>query len=240
MARQTQDNRFQKLRLDTTRHSHKAPPSPFASIPHDGGLADSHGDESKSRNGSHSSLVPASELKQIDLDSTEKQELRDSLQDPPEDILTEAIPEYRRRESNDGSYYGSARSRRTTGSSLPGTPCDSERCPSLTPQSYMQKYKINPFTGEPIRRRTRRSDIAPRLQTVPSQDVTPTVDHQANGEGNMASMISDSTASLRENEPATPFSLSGSLLLSPGAAVQSPSVSPRMGGNAWSSERHAE
>lgn len=98
-----------------------------------------------------------------------------------------------------------------TSSSAPAAPEDSP-------------YRINPFTGEPIRRRTRKSEVAPRLQTIDSADAQqlPSLTSASSG-----SLLSDQLRS--PDTPSTSYFMGSSAVASP-----SPAVSPSIGSEPWS------
>ncbi|KAF1345783.1 kinase-like domain-containing protein, partial [Delphinella strobiligena] len=85
--------------------------------------------------------------------------------------------------------------------------------------------RINPFTREPVRRRTRRSDMLPRLDPIESGQ---------GQEQDMPSLTSESTSSPFFEALDTPISASmaGSLLLSP-RATGSPIMSPSRSSAPW-------
>ena len=93
----------------------------------------------------------------------------------------------------------------------------------ITPTTPSESPRMNPFTGEPARRRTRRSDVSPRAESA----------HDGYG---VPSLASGSTASPPLEVINTPLSLSvtGSMLSSP-AVVSSPVFSPS---EPWPMSRH--
>lgn len=105
-----------------------------------------------------------------------------------------------------------------------------------SPQFDPQIMKVNPFTGEPVRRRTRRSDTAPKLETLLSQDTLQ--DIVADGSTHVASLTSASTASPTRDEAQTPMiSPSGSIAASP-TGYPSPGVSPTLSSDPWGFSRN--
>lgn len=91
-----------------------------------------------------------------------------------------------------------------------------------TPVAPDEPVRINPFTGEPIRRRTRKSDAAPRLETIDSHDAT-----------QMPSLTSASTASLLSEQLRSPDTPAGSYFSNSAVMSPSPAVSPCMGSEPW-------
>jgi hypothetical protein len=91
-----------------------------------------------------------------------------------------------------------------------------------TPAAPDDNVRINPFTGEPIRRRTRKSDAAPRLETIDSHDAT-----------QLPSLTSASTASLLSEQLRSPDTPAGSYFSNSAVMSPSPAVSPCMGSEPW-------
>lgn len=114
--------------------------------------------------------------------------------------------------------------RRTRGASITGSSQGDGYAPD-TPGSAASP-RINPFTGEVIRRRTRRTDLLPRLDRIESaQDQDP----------NTPSLASGSMESPYTEPISTPLSrsMTGSMFLYP-SAMQSPAISPTLSNEAWS------
>ncbi|TKX25723.1 serine/threonine-protein kinase-10 [Elsinoe australis] len=100
--------------------------------------------------------------------------------------------------------------------------------PSAPLQFDSSTCKINPFTGEPVRRRPRRQNTGSTgMSIMDAFNQTP------GPEGDqLASLTSESTASPPHDEVATPTSPPGSYIDSP-TAVSSPAFSPALESEPW-------
>lgn len=237
MAHDVPEHEFRKLHLDTYSCD-TTPSSPFASISHDDTMQDEKMTNKVVEDGlGISTSQPSSMLSSQDLTASwysgddvsvihsegqhEKAvsetsvELLGGRQSSLEDVERklrergtsisfdpQAVLDDGRRHSVEDPLPkpGSGR-RRTRGRSMANA---LENDPTASP-------RINPFTGEPIKRRTRRSDIAPKLPTLPSQDNANNLD----GAAHSASLTSTSTASPPQEEIQTPISPGIDMLPSP-------------------------
>ncbi|KAK8219917.1 hypothetical protein M8818_000332 [Zalaria obscura] len=257
MAQDGANKSFRKLRLDTKK-SRKPAASPFASISHDDLSSETVKDGAQGcavQPATYgSSLVTSEELETSTPESdehadtvsplrnqssaTKAHELEGSpthdqieightsggVHDIPMRPKLRAAPDEHHASQSLGQPLPKVR-RKQEESSSRGDP----ESPSITPQDFVQKYKINPFTGEPVRRRTRRSDAAPRLPTLTSQDGE--TDYSGKDDTVIASVTSESAESSTEDY-STPSSLSNSWLLSP-RETNSPSISPTFASDPW-------
>lgn len=240
---------FRKLRLDTRQTNPHASSSSFASFAHDNQSVPTRNDPQPDH-GAYSSQV-SSELSTDDLLGTLNQDgaqnTSHSWQQPggnnhspdgnkhlPDANAGDAAPRDRGASVSFSSHatldggmqhaladplpkVGSTRGR---GPSITGSSQGDSNTPA-TPGSAASP-RINPFTGEPIRRRTRRSDMPPRLESIES------------AQGQVPSLTSESTSS-PSTEPFNspqPKSMTGSLVFSPGA-MPSAALSPTPSSEPW-------
>lgn len=206
MAGHAPSHEFRKLRLNT-QASHQSQDFPFA--------ASSDADHVAS-----SAFASTSSLAQDKVDRDDQPRrargssvsfkeyatLDDGRQHSLDDPLPRPDPP-RRRSTRDSCASTDSQ----TSASAPAAPED----PS--------PYRINPFTGEPIRRRTKKSEVAPRLETIDSSDAQ-----------NLPCLTSASTASLLSDQLKSPDTPSNSGFLSSSAVLSpSPSASPSIGSEPW-------
>ncbi|THY37733.1 kinase-like protein [Aureobasidium pullulans] len=195
---------FRKLRLDT-KHKNSSQDFPFAA----------------SSNADHvaSSQFSSSELLDPDGPERDEQQTRTrgssvsfkeyaTLDDGRKHSLDQPLPRPRRSSIRDSCMATDASQAQSA--SAPAAPEDSPR--------------INPFTGEPIRRRTRRSEVAPRLETIDSNDTT---------HAHLPSLTSASSGSLLSEQLRSPDTPSGSYFNENAVMSPSPAVSPSMGSEPW-------
>ncbi|KAI5205028.1 kinase-like protein [Aureobasidium subglaciale] len=99
---------------------------------------------------------------------------------------------------------------------------DDTQTPASAPAAPEEPVRINPFTGEPIRRRTRKSEVAPRLETIDSSDVT-----------HLPSLTSASSGSFLSEQMRSPDTPAGSYFNSSAIMTPSPAASPSIGSEPW-------
>lgn len=203
MATPAPSHEFRKLRLDTKHANSSQDRFPFAASSDADHVASSQFSKSELLNNpvvpdenQHSTRTRGSSVSFKEFATLDDGRLH-SLDQP----LSSRPPQPRRRSTRD-----SAMSDETA--SAPAAPEDSAR--------------INPFTGEPIRRRTRKSEVAPRLETIDSHDAT-----------QLPSLTSASTASLLSEQLKSPDTPTGSYYNNSAVMSPSPAASPSMGSEPW-------
>lgn len=260
MARDIDDNDFRKLRLDIRPSPFNIPSSPFASISHENvSLTAIHSpayERQHSDAAPRNSALSSSDLLDVDFDEDGAsliEPLQESLilQDSTGSLTSQThaidVQAHDPRARNTSiSFSSHARldngmrysleeplpkpsRRRTRGESLTSNAQGENNTPN-TPASQSSP-RINPFTGEPAYRRTRRSDGS-RLSRVDPTQQNDASQNQA--ESNNPSLTSASTVSPMSYGLNTPDTLSNSFLLSPRTGpVASPAVSPILAGEQW-------
>lgn len=251
MARDIDNNDFRKLRLETRPPSTTIPSSPFASISHDDLSVTAIHSPAYERQ--HSDVIPktsvlsSSDLLDAPYDEDDRP-LHESLllddstgsamsETPAMDVqchdprarntsisfsshalldngmrysLEEPLPKPRRRSTRGDSFTNNVQGDNNT----PHTPA-SQASP-----------RINPFTGEPAYRRTRRSDTSRLSRIDPVQSDDPSQVEPP--------LTSGSTISTSNDDFTTPDTPSNSFLLSPrNGPVASPAISPILAGEPW-------
>ncbi|KAG9564471.1 kinase-like protein, partial [Aureobasidium melanogenum] len=203
MATPAPSHEIRKLRLDTKHANSSQDRFPFAASSDADHVASSQFSESELLNNpaapdesQHSTRTRGSSVSFKEFATLDDGRLH-SLDQP----LSSRPPQPRRRSTRDSTMSDET-------ASAPAAPEDPVR--------------INPFTGEPIRRRTRKSEVAPRLETIDSHDAT-----------QLPSLTSASTASLLSEQLRSPDTPTGSYFNSSAVMSPSPAASPSTGSEPW-------
>ncbi|KAH0287629.1 kinase-like protein, partial [Aureobasidium sp. EXF-3399] len=204
MATPAPSHEFRKLRLNT-KHSNSSQDFPFASSYDADHVASSQFEKSELLNNpvapERDNSQQSTRTRGSSVSFKEFATLDDGRLHSLDQPLSSRPPQPRR-PSTRGSFMSDDTA------SAPAAPDDSVR--------------INPFTGEPIRRRTRKSDAAPRLETIDSHDAT-----------QLPSLTSASTASLLSEQLRSPDTPAGSYFSNSAVMSPSPAASPSMGSEPW-------
>jgi serine/threonine protein kinase len=208
MATPAPSNEFQRLRLNT-KHTNSSQDFPFA-LSSD---ADHVASSAFSSPALFSPDVPDRDDQQHQQARTRRSSVSfheyATLDDGRKHSLSQPLsrPAEPRRHSTRDSYM----------SEDPPAPASAPAAPDDSP------YTINPFTGEPRKRRSRRSEIAPKLETIDSHDTA-----------QLPSLTSASSGSLLSDQLRSPDTLSNSYFAYSSAMTSySPVVSPSMGSGPW-------
>ncbi|CAD0081497.1 unnamed protein product [Aureobasidium vineae] len=204
MATPAPSHEFRKLRLDT-KHANSSQDFPFAASSDADHVASSQFSESELLNNpaapDANNSQPSTRTRGSSVSFKEFATLDDGRLHSLDQPLSSRPPQPRRRSTRDSVMSDDT-------ASAPAAPEDSVR--------------INPFTGEPVRRRTRRSEAAPRLETIDSHDAT-----------QLPSLTSASTGSLLSEQLRSPDTPAGSYFNGSAVMSPSPAVSPSMGSEPW-------